>query len=88
MGWLLYWPHAASGPRQPLHKQQFSGMLLMNGNIPGNDMACVALSLYAALAFPGLCHARAVTDVSFESCDERARGFRGKAASLWAEDTD
>lgn len=61
------------GPKAVLHKQQFSCMLLMNGSIPGNDMGCAAVCLYAAFVFPGLCHAHSITEASFECWDEKSR---------------
>ena len=74
--------------RQLLNKQQFSCTLLRNGNFPGNDMACVAISPHTSLAFPHLCRAQSVRDASFECWDERPQDFWGKDAPVWAENMD
>lgn len=80
-------PTPPQAQRQTLHRQRLSCTFLMNGNIAGNDMGCAADSLSAAVALPGLCHARSLTIVSFECWDERCHDFRDERASAWAADT-
>lgn len=80
-------PTVPQAQRQALHRQRLSCTFLMNGNIAGNDMGCAADSLYAAVALPGLCHARSLKNASFQGWDERCHDFHAKRASVWAEDT-